>query len=108
MVPCPRCGIPTASDLPDSPSFEEGGLAFTLHEHHRRTVEVRGECEVWRHPVRALEVRPGVWRTGVHAVGPGTYRYKFLLDGSQWLTDPLTPRRAANGFGGLDSLVRVP
>jgi hypothetical protein len=31
---------------------------------------------------------------------PGTYQYKYVLDGSTWIKDPYSPGDAPDGFGG--------
>jgi hypothetical protein len=31
---------------------------------------------------------------------PGTYQYKYVIDGTTWITDPYSPGEAPDGFGG--------
>jgi len=31
---------------------------------------------------------------------PGTYQYKYVIDGTTWIKDPYSPGEAADGFGG--------
>jgi hypothetical protein len=38
---------------------------------------------------------------------PGKYFYKFIVDG-EWLTDPLNPDQAEDGYGGFNSVLEVP
>jgi hypothetical protein len=38
----------------------------------------------------------------------GQHAYKFLIDGTRWLDDPDTPRKAPDGVGGLNSTLVVP
>jgi len=40
-------------------------------------------------------------------LAPGTYQYKFIVDG-KWLTDPQNPDRVDDGYGGKNSVVSVP
>jgi hypothetical protein len=35
------------------------------------------------------------------------YRYKFLIDGSDWMPDPANPLRIADGFGGWNSMLEI-
>ncbi|MCF7802011.1 MAG: hypothetical protein K9N34_08325, partial [Candidatus Marinimicrobia bacterium] len=37
----------------------------------------------------------------------GTYRYKFVLHGQEWVTDSLAPDWEIDPYGGLNSLVRI-
>ena len=45
----------------------------------------------------------GAW-TGTHAFTAGTYQYKFIVDGTQWIADPDNPNSVDDGFGGKNSL----
>lgn len=45
--------------------------------------------------------------TAVVALAPGSYQYKFVVDG-QWRQDPDNPRGAPDGYGGQNSLAEVP
>ena len=33
-------------------------------------------------------------------LSPGTYQYKFVVDGTTWIKDPYAPSEAPDGFGG--------
>lgn len=37
---------------------------------------------------------------------PGTYQYKFVIDGN-WVQDPENPKMSPDGFGGFNSVVEV-
>jgi glycosidase len=39
---------------------------------------------------------------------PGSYAYKFVVDGQQWVADPSNPLSADDGFGGKNSVLIVP
>jgi hypothetical protein len=45
----------------------------------------------------------GAW-TGTHAFTPGTYQYKFIVDGTMYLADPDDPNVVDDGFGGHNSV----
>jgi hypothetical protein len=45
----------------------------------------------------------GAW-TGTRLFAPGTYLYKFVVDGSMYLADPNNPHVADDGFGGHNSV----
>lgn len=41
------------------------------------------------------------------SLADGNYSYKFVLDESNWITDPGNPKTESDGFGGQNSLVAV-
>jgi hypothetical protein len=45
-----------------------------------------------------------LWR-GEFSFDPGTYQYKFVVDGATWLPDPGNPDGAPDGFGGENSVL---
>lgn len=75
-----------------------------------RTVVVAGELNGWAPDAGGgawpLELAPelGLW-IGKHEVPDGTWPYKLVVDGSEWLTDPTNPLSAPDGFGGQNSLL---
>jgi len=38
---------------------------------------------------------------------PGTYIYKFVLDGNKWITDPNAKKTSPDGFGGKNAVIEV-
>ncbi|HVO76541.1 MAG TPA: glycogen-binding domain-containing protein [Candidatus Bathyarchaeia archaeon] len=49
----------------------------------------------------------GVWRLSVR-LGPGRYRYLFLVNETEWFLDPENPRVVDDGRGGKANLLIVP
>ena len=45
----------------------------------------------------------GAW-TGSYQFAAGTYQYKFIVNGSQWIPDPTDPDTVPDGFGGTNSV----
>jgi serine protease AprX len=89
------------------PRVTPDGVAFVLHDHQAKRVQVLGSWDGWRAPgLLAAAVEPGVWRA-MAALPPGQYLYKFLLNGAYWLDDPANPRKAPDGLGGLNSVLTV-
>ena len=37
---------------------------------------------------------------------PGSYQYKFIVDGSTWIADPTNPDTVDDGFGGVNSVYK--
>jgi 1,4-alpha-glucan branching enzyme len=70
--------------------------------HH---VSVAGSFNDWT-PQALKRNTKGVWGISV-PLSPGTYEYKFVVDGD-WLEDPLSADRAPSPFGGFNSVCTVP
>jgi 1,4-alpha-glucan branching enzyme len=68
------------------------------------TVEVAGSFGGWkRRPMKHQST--GSWVTTVR-LPKGVYEYKFIVDG-QWWMDPQNGLTRPDGYGGLNSLLRV-
>lgn len=105
--------VAQAGDLPlrvgfAPPRMLAGKLAFYLYEPEATSAHLAGDFNGWstkKHPM--TEVRPGLWRTTIHAPASGTYRYKFVVDGGRWVEDPANMRREPDGYGGMNAVVEV-
>lgn len=87
-----------------SPVRLKDGVAFSLHDHSARQVEVLGSWNSWQTPgLQLTQVEDGYWQSGAVQMPPGRYAYKFLLDGERWLDDPWNPSKVHDGAGGLNS-----
>lgn len=77
-----------------------------------RSVHIAGTMNGWPQTIGgggwplAYDAAAGTWSLR-RAMAPGSYQYKFVLDESEWLTDPSNPSRAPDGFGGYNSLLSV-
>ena len=52
------------------------------------------------------ENEDGVYEITI-SLKPGTYEYKFVVNGSMWKKDPHSEDYAPDGFGGLNSVINV-
>ena len=69
-------------------------------------VFLAGEFNGWSDSANPMTGSDGVW-TLVLDLAPGTYQYKFVIDGS-WKEDPDNPNTTDDGFGGKNSVLTVP
>ena len=61
-----------------------------------KTVELMGEWADWK-AIPMTKGDDGVWTAKV-TLSPGTYGYKFLVDGKDWVFDPDNPaKKSVNG-----------
>jgi len=95
---------------PPSANQGEGVMVyvqFMLEAPGAHSVAVGGDFDAWSGS-HALEDPDGdgVW-TGRIPVEPGVHTYMFLLDGSEWVTDPQASRYNDDGFGNRNAVLAV-
>lgn len=84
----------------------EVSFAYSAPEAER--VAVAGEFNQWHPDVAPMRKDlDGVWRVTLR-LAPGTYEYKFVVNGESWVDDPVNPRRVPNAQGSMNSVVEVP
>ncbi|MCU0646429.1 MAG: isoamylase early set domain-containing protein [Gemmatimonadaceae bacterium] len=74
------------------------------------TVHLVGDFNGWDATATPMQrAGDGRWVSDV-ALAPGRHVYAFVVDGTQWLTDPHAPRASDDDFGqgGSVLMVRVP
>jgi 1,4-alpha-glucan branching enzyme len=70
------------------------------------SVQLVGDFTHWMdRPINLRRNKGGVWRTTVE-LPRGTHHYRFLVDG-QWRDDPECTIRAANPYGGHNTVRQV-
>lgn len=79
-------------------------FAFTTPE--ATGAQLVGDFTHWlQDPINLKKGAKGIWRTQV-PLKPGTYDYKFLVDG-QWHDDPDCVLRVANPYGRENMVCKV-
>jgi hypothetical protein len=48
----------------------------------------------------------GIWTLSVN-LRPGVYQYNLLVDGTRWVKDPAADGFRPDGFGGVNSVIRL-
>jgi hypothetical protein len=86
-----------------------GGVTFVLVAPGARSVTVAGDFNQWQTAAHPLEDRDGdgVWSATL-PLDPGRYEYMFVVDGSDWRTDPLARRHRPDGFGRDNAVLEIP
>jgi glycosidase len=64
-----------------------------------------GEFNSWSDAANPMANQDGTWTLTLD-LAPGTYLYKFVVDGT-WKQDANNPEAAADGFGGNNSVLKV-
>lgn len=102
-----------------TPALDGDTVTFRVKAPSARTVQLAGDWSRnnWaRGDAEEGEVLVGlmkkgadksVWELAVR-LGPGRYRYRFLINETEWLLDPENPRVVDDGRGGKANLLIVP
>ncbi|HTR21116.1 MAG TPA: glycogen-binding domain-containing protein [Gemmatimonadales bacterium] len=89
-------------------SAEEGIVQFVGRFPSAHSVDVVGSFTDWRRGIVQLrdDDHDGTWDGSV-VLPVGHHEYMFVVDGEQWVTDPLAGRYVADGFGRQNALLIV-
>jgi 1,4-alpha-glucan branching enzyme len=81
-------------------------VTFSLYAPEARTVEVVGSFCDWQPKSHILKREAnGAWKKTILLL-PGSYEYRFLVDG-EWRDDPECTERVGNSFGSANCIMRV-
>ena len=84
------------------------GWKFTFVSPGANSVALAGSFNSWSTSADPMQKgEGGVWVI-VKPLAPGTYQYKFVVDGTDWKEDPSNPNTADDGYGGKNSVLVVP
>ena len=90
------------------PRVQNGHLVFVYHDDAAAEVAVAGDFNGWSEAASPLRKdSSGLWLAEVKTPPPGSYQYKFILDGKRWIDDPSNGRKAPDGYGGMNSLLVI-
>jgi hypothetical protein len=82
-------------------------VQFMLDAPGASSVSVAGDFSEWEPSFTLEDVDgDGVW-TGRVPVQPGVHTYMFLIDGTEWRTDPRADRYRDDGFGNRNAVLAV-
>jgi serine protease AprX len=94
--------------LPAGVHVVDGRLMFVYHNRVPRTVAIAGSFNDWdMHTLRLQESHDGWWSVWLPKPQPGTYHYKYVIDGAVWLEDPANKQKEPDGVGGWNSMLVV-
>lgn len=79
---------------------------FVLVAPQASSVSLVGDFNDWDPARSPMQTAQGVWATTV-PLGPGRYRYAFLVNGVEWRADPGAPRARDDEFGTPSSVITV-
>ena len=88
---------------PLSPIVSSQEVTFAFEAPEAEHVLLVGDFNDWTLDGSEMQPIGGVW-TKVITLGPGRYRYRYVVDG-QWQSDPSNAAIAPNPYGGHDSIL---
>ena len=82
-------------------------VEFSLEAPGATTVAVAGDFSGWETNFVLEDADgDGIW-TGRVPITPGLHKYMFVIDGTDWVTDPGAQRYADDGFGNRNAVLAV-
>lgn len=106
MVGCG--GGPPPPPTAGGPEPVEGGILFRYRNGNAKKVNLVGDFNDWSPTADPMSDENGDGEfTLFYPLGVGTYAYKFLVDGKNWVSDPANPSSEPDGFNGRNSIVKV-
>jgi 1,4-alpha-glucan branching enzyme len=89
-----------------SPKIVKKSVVFSLNMPEAESVLLAGSFTNWgENPLPLKKQKSGVWKVNVR-LEPGTYEYKFIVDGN-WVNDPECSMRNPNPYGGENCVICV-
>jgi hypothetical protein len=104
-VPVPVQSAQTASF--GSTSEPKVFVRLVLLQPSAQSVAVAGDFNEWNPAKTKLERTDGGMWTVTLPLKPGRYEYMFVIDGKQWIADPLAAEEATDGFGAQNAVLDV-
>lgn len=104
-MPVATSPVQTASFAPSS--APQVFVRLVLVQPDARSVSVAGDFNGWNPAHTKLDrTDGGVWTVTI-PLKPGRYEYMFVIDGKQWIADPLAAEDAGDGFGSQNAVLDV-
>ena len=104
--------IPVAGSQAQTASLTPGQesrvfVRLVLLQPGARSVSVAGDFNGWNPDQTKLERSEGGMWTATISLKPGRYQYMFVIDGKQWIPDPLAIDGTNDGFGAQNAVLDV-
>ncbi len=89
-----------------APYFDKDGVVFTFADDNAKSVYIAGTFNNWDSKSQPMKKENGIWKVKIK-LAPGYYQYKFVVDGTKWVPDPLNPAKVDDGYGGFNSSFKL-
>jgi hypothetical protein len=82
-------------------------VQFHLEAPNAVSVAVAGDFNAWEPEVVLVDPDgDGIW-TGRLLLPPGVHKYMFVVNGTEWMPDPLAEQYVEDGFGNRNSVLAI-
>lgn len=89
------------------PKVTKAIVVFEYFDPSANIVTVTGDFNQWNPTARPMKRDAGgLWKVKVR-LDPGSYQYKFVINGERWEEDPLNLHRTMNEHGSFNSVRNV-
>jgi hypothetical protein len=105
-VPTPAVPVHTIATRADQQE-PKVFVRLVLLQPEARSVSVAGDFNGWNPAQTPLERSDGGMWTATITLKPGRYQYMFVVDGKEWIADPLATEEATDGFGSRNAVLDV-
>ncbi|MDH4085225.1 MAG: isoamylase early set domain-containing protein [Nitrospira sp.] len=82
-------------------------VRLILLQPEAHSVSVAGDFNGWNPARTPLERSDGGMWTATISLNPGRYQYMFVIDGKEWIADPLAAEETTDGFGAHNAVLDV-
>ena len=89
-----------------SKATSDKGYTFTHKDDTAKSVSVAGDFNDWDANADLMTKKDGTW-TITKQLTEGKHQYKFVINGSDWITDESNPNKADDGYGGSNSEITI-
>jgi 1,4-alpha-glucan branching enzyme len=81
--------------------------SFQLTAPEADTIAIAGDFNSWDTQANPLKKdKAGVWKVTLR-LQPGSYQYKFVVNGAEWREDPANPDKVLSSLGTFNSVCEV-
>jgi enterochelin esterase-like enzyme len=89
------------ADLPNNAApILEDGRAWFIYSGNASSISIAGDMTNWSPEINLMNVgSTNFWYSGFNCDNSARLDYKIVINGSQWILDPLNPRTCSGGYG---------
>jgi len=79
---------------------------FTYENQAATRVSIVGTFNDWNKDANPMTLENGTWKTRIN-LKPGKHEYQFVINDTDWVTDPKQDKSAENKYEGKNSVIEI-
>jgi len=79
---------------------------FTYENQAATRVSIVGTFNDWNKDANPMTLENGTWKTRIN-LKPGKHEYQFVINDTDWVTDPKQYKSAENKYEGKNSVIEI-